>query len=125
MSRILHVLTFLVFACALVAVCCSHDMVTSPAGAKPQIAQVQPNPTHSNSVLIIAGTHFDQHATFDLRQGAVVKTTLTNPILAATDSMVGTQVNATIPPGTPLGKYQACATTSAGTGCGPVLIEIF
>ena len=109
-----------------VATSCSHDnMVTNPSGAKPVITQIQPNPTHSASVLIIAGTRFDQTATFDLRQGGMVKATLTGAILATGTPATGIQINATIPAGTALGKYEACVTTSTGTGCGPALVEVF
>jgi hypothetical protein len=105
--------------------CSDHDMTTNPNAAKPMVTQIQPNPTHANSVLIIAGTQFDQTATFDLRQGGAVKAILTQPILATGTAASGIQINAAIPAGTALGKYQACVTTRAGTGCGPVLIEVF
>ena len=40
-------LAVLLFAALVSAGRCSHDnMVTNPAGAKPQITQIQPNPTH-------------------------------------------------------------------------------
>jgi hypothetical protein len=113
-------------AVGFVAASCSHDnMVTNPNSAMPVITQIQPNPTHSASVLIIAGTHFDQTATFDLRQGGVVKVTLSQPILATGTPSSGIQINATIPAGAALGKYEACVTTSTGTGCGPALVEVF
>ena len=62
---------------------CSHDkMVTNPNAATPVVTNIQPNPSHADSMLIFAGTRFDQTATFDLRQGGMVKATLTNPIFA-------------------------------------------
>ena len=116
----------LVATVGLSAGSCGHDdMTTNPNVAMPAVSMIQPNPTHADSVLIIAGTHFDQTATFDLRQGGAVKATLLHPILATGDAASGIQINATIPAGTALGKYQACVTTGAGTGCGAVLVEVF
>ena len=111
---------------AVVAAGCHDDnnMTVNPL-AQPVVTNIQPNPTHSNSVLIIAGTRFDQTARFDLRQNGISKATLANPILATGTPSTGVQINATIPEGTPLGKYQACVTTVFGTGCGPDLIEVF
>jgi hypothetical protein len=98
---------------------CSHDkMVTNPNVATPVVTNIQPNPSHADSMLIIAGTRFDQTATFDLRQGGMVKATLTHPIFAAGTPTAGIQIDATIPAGAAIGKYQACVTTTSGTGCG-------
>ena len=55
----------------------------------------------------------------------MVKATLTGAILATGTPAAGVQINATIPAGTALGKYEACVTTSTGTGCGPALVEVF
>jgi hypothetical protein len=105
---------------------CSHDkMVTNPNAATPVVTNIQPNPTHADGMIIIAGTRFDQTATFDLRQGGMVKATLTHPIFAAGTPTTGIQIDATIPAGTAVGKYQACVTMTSGTGCGPVLVEVF
>ena len=113
-------------AAALGAASCSHDnMVTNPSGAQPVVANIQPMSEVAGGMLIFAGTHFDEKATFDLRQGGVVKATLGQVLLATGTPSQGIQINATIPLGTAAGKYQACVTTSAGTGCGPVLVEVF
>jgi len=103
---------------------CTHDNMTTNPGPMPVVSDIQPSSEVAGGVLIIIGTHFDQTATFDLRQGSVVKATLTN-VIAASDDPAKIQINGTIPPGTPVGKYQVCATTSAGVGCGPMLIEVF
>ena len=106
---------------------CSHDdaVVNPPAVDVPVVTNIQPNPTHAASMIIFAGTHFDQNATFELRQGGVAKVTLTERVFAAGTPSEGIQVDATIPAGTALGRYQACVRTAAGTGCGPALIEVF
>lgn len=103
---------------------CTHDEMTTNPGSMPVVNDIQPSSEVVGGVLIIIGTHFDQTATFDLRQGSVVKATLTNVILASGDP-AKVQINGTIPAGTPVGKYQVCVTTSAGVGCGPALIEVF
>jgi hypothetical protein len=105
---------------------CTHDdMTTNPQGAMPAVNQIQPSSEAAGGALIIIGTHFDQTATFDLRQGSVVKATLTNVILASGADPANIQINGTIPMGTPAGKYQVCVTTHSGTGCGPALVEVF
>ena len=105
---------------------CSHDdAVVNPPADTPVVTNIQPNPTHSASMIIFAGTHFDQTATFELRQGGATKVTLVDPVFAAGTPTEGIQVDATIPAGTALGRYQACVRTAAGSGCGPVLVEVF
>ena len=106
---------------------CSHDdaVVNPPAVDVPVVTNIQPNPTHAASMIIFAGTHFDQNATFELRQGGVAKVALTERVFAAGTPSEGIQVDATIPAGTALGRYQACVRTAAGTGCGPALVEVF
>ncbi|HEY2797724.1 MAG TPA: hypothetical protein VGK26_07530 [Thermoanaerobaculia bacterium] len=103
---------------------CSHNDMTTNPGPVPVVADIQPSAEVVGGVLIIAGTHFDQTATFDLRQGSNVKATLTNLILAS-DDPAKIQINGTIPTGTPVGKYQVCVTTKNGVGCGPALVEVF
>jgi hypothetical protein len=98
-------------------------MTTNP-GPVPVVADIQPSSEVVGGALIIAGTHFDQTATFDLRQGGTVKATLTNVILASDDPSK-IQINGTIPAGTPVGMYQVCVTTKNGVGCGPALVEVF
>ncbi|HEY1252170.1 MAG TPA: hypothetical protein VGH97_13370 [Thermoanaerobaculia bacterium] len=103
---------------------CSHDdMTTNPQGAMPEVSDIQPVSEVAGGVLIIIGTRFDQTATFDLRQGSVVKATLTNVILASGDP-AKIQINGTVPTGTPSGKYQVCVTTASGTGCWSALVQI-
>src|SRR5215813_11879956 len=111
------ILTVLLAIVVLGSAGCSHDdMTTNPQGALPAVNQIQPSSEAAGGMLIIIGTHFDQTATFDLRQGAVVKATLTNVILASGGDPANIQINGTIPAGTPKGKYQVCVTTSAGVG---------
>jgi hypothetical protein len=112
----------------LIASRCSHDdnaVVNPPNVNTPVVTNIQPNPTHAASMIIFAGTHFDENATFELRQGGAVKVTLNERIFASGTSEQGIQVDATIPAGTALGKYQACVRTAAGSGCGPELVEVF
>ena len=104
---------------------CTHDEMTTNQGPMPVVDQIQPQAEAAGGALIILGTHFDQTATFDLRQGSVVKATLTNVILASGDDPARIQINGTVPMGTAAGKYQVCVTTSAGTGCASMLVEIF
>jgi hypothetical protein len=103
---------------------CVHDEMTTNPGSVPVVNEIQPSSEVVGGMLIVIGTHFNETATIDLRQGSVVKATLTNVILAS-DDPAKIQINATIPPGTPKGKYQLCVTNAAGTGCGPALIEVF
>jgi len=112
---------------SLLNIRCHHDdaVVNPPAVDVPVVMNIQPNPTHADSMIIFAGTHFDQTATFELRQGDVAKATLINPIFAAGTANEGIQVDATIPAGTALGKYRACVRTAAGSGCGPEFVEVF
>ncbi|HEX4439793.1 MAG TPA: hypothetical protein VH854_06960, partial [Thermoanaerobaculia bacterium] len=69
---------FAVTILALIAGRCSHDdaVVNPPAADVPVVTNIQPNPTHSDSMIIFAGTDFDQNSTFELRQGGAVKATL-------------------------------------------------
>ena len=111
---------------SVIAARCSHDdMVTNPRLDTPVVTNIQPNPTHADSMIIFAGTHFDENATFELRQNGVARVTLAQRVFAAGTASEGIQVDATIPAGTALGKYQACVRTSAGSGCGPALVEVF
>ena len=110
----------------LVSSRCNHDnAVINPQSDAPVVTNIQPNPTHSDSMIIFAGTHFDQNATFELRQGDVTVVTLIRPVFATGTPTEGIQVDATIPAGTALGKYTACVRTASGSGCGPALVEVF
>ena len=102
---------------------CTHDEMTTNPGSLPVVNEIQPSSEVAGGVFIVIGTHFDRSATFDLRQGSVVKAALTNVILAS-DDPAKIQINGTIPPGTPKGNYQVCVTNAAGTGCGPALVEV-
>ncbi|HEY4230620.1 MAG TPA: hypothetical protein VGO79_10635 [Thermoanaerobaculia bacterium] len=104
---------------------CSHNDMTANPGPVPVVADIQPTSEVAGGVLIIIGTHFDQTATFDIRQGSVVKATLMNVILASGDDPARIQINATVPTGTTAGKYQVCVTTRTGTGCWSQLVEVF
>jgi hypothetical protein len=104
---------------------CSHDNVTGPAANTPAVAFINPNPTHAASMIIFAGTNFDQNATFTLRQNAEVKATLEQRVFAAGTPDTRIQIDATIPDGTPVGNYQACVTTAAGTGCYGLPVQVF
>jgi len=114
-------------AVSLVNGSCHHDdaVVNPPAVDVPVVMNVQPNPTHADSMIIFAGKHFDQTATFELRQGDVTKATLIHPVFATATATEGIQVDATIPAGTTLGEYRACVRTAAGSGCGPEFVEVF
>jgi hypothetical protein len=76
-------------------------------------------------MIIFIGKHFDQNSTFELRQNGAVKATLVQRTFATGTSAEGIQIDATIPAGTALGRYQACVRTAAGSGCGPALVEVF
>jgi hypothetical protein len=102
----------------------SHcNEMTSP-GLMPEVTHIDDNPTHAGSVLIFAGKNFDAGSTFTLRQNGGVSATLANPILATGTAAAGIQVDVTIPAGTPLGTYQGCVTTSAGTACADVPVGV-
>jgi len=112
----------------LIANRCSHDddaVVNPPSVDTPVVDDIQPNPTHADSMIIFIGTHFDQSSTFELRQNGVAKVTLVQRTFATGTPAQGIQVDAMIPAGTPLGRYQACVRTAAGSGCGPALVEVF
>ena len=124
MRRAISPLLALAIVC-MVSSRCNHDNAMTNPGVTPVVTNIQPNPTHAESMIIFAGTHFDQTATFELRQGDVTKVTLVNPVFATGTPTEGIQVDATIPAGTSLGMYSACVRTAAGSGCGPVLVEVF
>jgi hypothetical protein len=102
---------------------CGHDDTMVNPNA-PLVTNIQPNPTHADSMIIFIGSHFDETATFELRQNGTT-VTLINPVFATGTPAEGIQVDATIPAGTALGRYQACVRTAAGSGCGPQPVEVF
>jgi hypothetical protein len=119
-----RILAVLLALASLASGRCSHNDMTTNPGPVPAVAVIQPTSEVAGGVLIIIGTHFDQTATFDIRQGSVVKATLTNVILASGDDRTRIQINGTVPMGTAAGKYQVCVTTHTGTGCWSQLVEI-
>lgn len=104
---------------------CTHDEMTTNPGPVPVVNDIQPQAEAAGGMLLVMGTHFDQTATFDLRQGSVVKASLSNVILASGDDPANIQINGTVPAGTPAGQYQVCVTTRTGTGCASKLVGIF
>jgi len=102
-----------------------HDDMTGPSQPMPTVDFVNPNPTHSASMIIFRGTHFDETATFTLQQGGDVMATLGERVYATGTPETSIQVDATIPAATPNGNYQACVTTRAGTGCYSLPVKVF
>jgi hypothetical protein len=121
MRRVLLALAA-VSALALATQCSDHEVTAT--GPVPQVTFINPNPTHSDSMIIFIGTNFDDTATFTLRQNGEIKATL-GPLVLADDKPERIQVDATIPGATPVGNYQACVTTRNGTGCYGLPVKVF
>lgn len=63
--------------------------------------------------------NFNTSSIFDLRQGGVVKATLTNPTAIGSNG-----VEVTVPSNVVTGTYAGCVSRAEGTACGPANIPI-
>ncbi|HTO86979.1 MAG TPA: hypothetical protein VMR54_05550, partial [Thermoanaerobaculia bacterium] len=93
---------------------------TAGAGA-PVITEIdlQQTPLHPGNKIDFYGMNFNTSSIFDLRQGGVVKATLTNPTAIGSNG-----VEVTVPSNVVTGTYAGCVSRAEGTACGPANIPI-